>query len=44
MNYRINIPKGLADFTVLTRNNIDHATTYITVRRAHVYCVYVVGF
>ena len=31
----INILKGLADFTVLTRNNIDHAITYISVQRAH---------
>ena len=31
-----NIPKGLADFTVLIRNNIDHATAYISVRRAYV--------
>ena len=28
--------RKLTDFIVLTRNNIDHATAYISVRGAHV--------
>ena len=36
INYWMNIRKGLADFTVLTRNNIDHATVYISVCHAYV--------
>ena len=36
MNYQINIPEYLADFTVLTRNNIHRTSAYISMRRTHV--------
>ena len=36
ISYRIYVPKGLVDFTVLIRNNIEHATVYISARHAHV--------
>ena len=35
----LSIFRNLADFTVLTRNNIDHTIAYIGVLRAHVLCV-----